>query len=69
MKSQTSLVGTEGGIELDTISPVDLDLPLVILPDDAELDDSFGDGGDLKGGLVFRVFLEEGGVFEGGHEL
>ena len=65
MEPKTSLIWTQGGIELHTVPSVDLDLSLVILPDDTELNDSFGNGGDLEGGLVFGVLLEEGGVLEG----
>jgi len=42
---------------------------LVVLPYHTELYDTFGDGSDLEGGLVFGVFLEEGGIFEGRGEL
>ena len=69
MESETSLVGTQSGVELDTISSVDLHLPLVILPNHSELDHSFRDGSDLEGGLVFRILLEKRGVFEGRNEL
>lgn len=65
MKSKTSLVWTQGRVELYTISSVDLHLSLVILPDHSELDDSFRNGSNLEGGLVFRILLEERGVFEG----
>ena len=65
VESKTSLVWTQGGIELHPISSVHLDLTLVILPYDTELNDSFGDGSDLEGGLVFGVLLEEGGILEG----
>lgn len=65
MESKTTLVGTQGRIELYTVSSVDLDLALVVFPDHAELDDPFRDGCDFEGGLVFWVFLEQGGVFEG----
>ena len=64
MKSQASLVGSQCGVELNTITPVDLNLALVILPNDAELYDSFGNRGDLQSCLVFRVFFEERGIFK-----
>lgn len=54
---------------MHTVSSIDLHLSLVILPNHSKLDDSFGDGSDLEGGLVFRVLLEEGRVFEGRNEL
>ena len=69
VEPKTSLIWPQGRVELDTISSIDLDLPLVILPDHSELDDSFRYGSNLEGGLVFRVLLEEGGVFEGRNEL
>lgn len=50
---------------MDTIAAVDLWLSLIILPDDAELDDALRDGHNLEGGLVFGVLFEEGAVFEG----
>lgn len=69
MESKAALVWPQGRVELHSVSPIDLHLALVVLPDDAELNDSFGDGGDLEGGLVLGVLLEEGGVLEGGDEL
>jgi len=44
-------------------------LPLIVLPDNTELDDALGDGDNLEGGLVFGVLLEEGAVFEGRDQL
>lgn len=64
MEAETTFVGSECGIELDSIATVHLDLALVIFPDDSELDDAFWDGGDLERFLVLRVLVEEGGVFE-----
>lgn len=64
MEAETAFVGSECGIELDSIATVHLDLALVIFPDDSELDDAFWDGGDLEGFLVLRVLVEEGGVLE-----
>jgi hypothetical protein len=69
VESETTLVWTESRVELDTVTTVDLWLVLVIFPDDAELDDSFWDGDDLQGGLVFRLLLKKGGVFEGRDQL
>ena len=64
VESKTPLVGAQGRIELYTVSAVDLELTLVIFPDNTELDDSFGDCGDLEGLLVFWVLLEEGRVLK-----
>jgi hypothetical protein len=69
MESQSSLVWAQGGVKLHTVSAVDLDLVLVIFPDDTELDDAFGNRDDLEGGLVLGLLLEEGAVFEGGDKL
>ena len=69
MKSQTAFVGPQRGVELHPVASVDLYFILVVLPDDAELDHTLWDGDDLEGGLVFRVFLKESGVFKGGGEL
>lgn len=69
MKSQTSLVRTEGGVELHTVAAVDLHLALVILPDDAELDNALGNRDDLESGLVFGVLVEEGGVLKSRGQL
>jgi hypothetical protein len=69
VKSQTTLVGTESRVELHTVTLVDLALALVVLPDNAELDDALGDGGNLESLLVLGVLLEEGRVLEGRDEL
>lgn len=69
MESESSLVGTESGVELNAEATVHLALALVVLPGDAELDDSLGDGGDLEGLAVFRVLLEEGAVLDRGGEF
>jgi hypothetical protein len=69
VETETTLVWTKSGVELHTVSTVDLDLVLVILPDDTELDDALGDGDDLEGGLVLWLLFEEGGVLEGGDQL
>lgn len=69
MKTQAALVGAEGRVELDPVAAVDLDVALVILPLHAELDDALWDGGDLEGGAVLRVLLEQGAVLQGGGEL
>ncbi len=69
VETETTLVGTEGRVELNTVSTVDLSLEVVVLPDNAELDDTLGDGDDLEGGAVLGVLLEEGGVLKGGDKL
>ena len=69
VKTETTLVRTEGGVVLDTVTTVDLDLVLVVLPDDTELDDALGDGGDLESTLVLGVLLEESRVLKGRGKL
>jgi len=69
VKTETTLVRTESGVVLDTVTTVDLDFVLVVLPDDAELDDAFGDGSDLKSTLVLGVLLKESRVLEGRGKL
>jgi hypothetical protein len=69
VETETALVGTESRVELHTVALVDLALALVVLPDDTELDDALGDGGNLKRLLVLGVLLEKGGVLEGGDKL
>jgi hypothetical protein len=69
MQSEATLVRTKCRVELDTVSAVYLDLSFVVLPCDAELDNSLWDGGNLESGLVFWVLLKKAGVFEGGGKL
>jgi len=47
MESETTLVRTKGRVELNTVAAVDLENAVIVLPDDTELDDTLGDGGDL----------------------
>ena len=69
VETETALVGTESRVELHPVTLVDLALALVVLPDNAELDDALGDGGNLEGLLVLGVLLKEGGGLKGGDEL
>ena len=69
VESETALVRTQGRVELHTVPAVDLELALVIFPDDTELDDSFGDCGDLKRLFVFWVLFEERGMLKGRGKL
>lgn len=61
------------GTHLDTIATVDLDFAFIILPENAELDDTFWDLNNLESTFVLGVFLEEGlegrGDFVDGSEL
>ena len=69
METETALVGTECRVELHAVALLDLALALVVLPDDAELDDALGDRDYLEGLLVLGVLGEEGRGLEGGDEL
>lgn len=69
MKSKTALVWAEGRVELHTVSPVDAELALVVLPGNAELNNSLGNGGNLQSGAVFGVLFEEAAVLEGAGQL
>lgn len=69
VQPQAALVGAQRRVELHTEAAVHLDIALVILPDDAKLDQPLGDGDDLEGGAVLGVLLEQGAVLEGRGEL
>lgn len=61
MESETTLVRTQGRVELNSVTTVDLDLSLVVFPGNSELDDSFRDLDNLEALGVFRVLLQERG--------
>ena len=69
VEAETTLVGAKCRVELHTVALLDLALALIVLPDDAELNDALGDGDDFEGLLVLGVLGEEGGGLEGGDEL
>jgi hypothetical protein len=69
VKSETALVGTESRVELDAVTTVDLEVALVVFPDDAELDDTLRNGGNSESSAVLGVLVEEGAVLEGRGEL
>jgi hypothetical protein len=69
VKAKSALVGAEAGVELHSVTPVDLHLTFVIFPEDPKLDDSLWDGCHLEGFAVLRVLVEEGGVFEAVRQL
>ena len=69
MKSETTLVGTESGVELDTIATVDLEVAIVVLPNDTELDDTLRDGDDIESNAVLGVLLEENRVLKSADKL
>ena len=65
MEPESSFIRSQSRIELHSVSPVNLHLSLIVLPDHTELDDAFRNGSNLQGSLVLGIFLEEGGVFKG----
>lgn len=69
VEAKATLVGTQGGVELNAIALVDLDLALIIFPNDTELDDALRNGDHGKRLAVLGVLLEKSGVVEGGGEL
>jgi hypothetical protein len=69
VEPEATLVGTKSGVELDTVSTVDLDLAFIIFPDNTELDDTLRNGDDLKSLAELRLLLEKSGVLESGGEL
>lgn len=64
MESESTLVWSQGRVELHTVSPIDLDLAFVIFPHDTELNDPFRNRYNLQSCLVFWVLGKEGGIFE-----
>jgi len=69
VETKTTLVWSEGGVVLDTETPVDLDFTLVVFPSDTEVDDALWDGSDLEGLAVLGVLLEQRAVLEGRGKL
>lgn len=69
METETTLVRAEGGVELDAVATVHLEVAIVVFPDNSELDDTLGDGSDLEGGAVLGVLLKERAVLEGARKL
>jgi hypothetical protein len=69
VESKTTLVGAKSTVVLHTVTTVDLEVALVVVPGDTELDDTLGDGGDSEGGAVLGVLGEEGAALKGGGKL
>jgi len=69
MEAETTLVWTESGVELHTVTTVDLELTLVVLPNNAELNDTLWDGDDWETDTEIWLKFEELGGFEGRLEL
>ena len=64
METESSFVWSKSRVELHPVTPIDLHFTLVVLPDHAELYHAFRNRSNLQSLLVFRIFLEEGGIFE-----
>jgi hypothetical protein len=62
-----TLVWSKSGIVLNAVAPVHLSLALVILPDNAELYNTFGNLDNVECLLVRGILLEE--VFQGCGDL
>lgn len=69
VETESALVGAESRVELDTEGAVDLHGSGIILPGDAEGDDTLGDRDDGEGCSQFGADLKELGRLEGGDEL
>lgn len=69
VESQTTLVGTKGRVELHAVTLVDLQLALVIFPDDSKLNDTLRDSRNLESSAVLRVLCEEGAVLKSACQL
>jgi hypothetical protein len=69
VESEAALVWAERRVELDPVATVDLELSVIILPDDPELDDSFRDRGNCQSSLIFWVLGEQSAVLERAHKL
>jgi hypothetical protein len=65
VETETALVWSESGVELDTVSTVDLELALVVLPGNTELNHALGNGDDGESSLELGGDREELGAGEG----
>lgn len=59
VQSETTLVWTEGRVELHTVTYVDFDFTVVIFPWNAELDDTLRDLNDTQSSFVFWLLFEK----------
>lgn len=69
MESQATLVRSQGRVELNSISAINAELAIVVLPCHTELNDTLWDGANFERRSVLGVLLEEGAVFKGTGEL
>ena len=65
VETKTTLVRAKGGVELNTVALVDLNLALIVFPNDTELNNALGDSDNSESLTVLRVLLEKSGVFQG----
>lgn len=59
MQSKTTLVRTEGRVELNTVAYVDFDFTVVIFPWNTELDNTLRDLNDTQSSFVFWLLFEK----------
>jgi hypothetical protein len=59
METETTLIWTKRGVELDSIATVHLHFAFVVLPCNTELDHAFWNRCDFESLLEFGVLLEE----------
>lgn len=69
VESKTTLVGAKSAVVLHTVTTVDLEVALVVVPGNTELDDTLGDGGDSESGAVLGVLGEERAVLKSRSKL
>jgi hypothetical protein len=69
METKTTLVRTESRVELHSEASVDLTDPVIILPDDTELNDALGNGRNRQSLAVFRMLFEKAGPLKGRGKL
>ena len=59
VETETTLVRTEGRVELDSVTSVDGNGSVITFPGDSELDDSLWDLNDGEGSSVFWLLLQK----------
>jgi hypothetical protein len=69
MEAEAALVWAKGRVELDAVPAIELEVALVVLPNDAELDDALGNRDDGQSSLELWVLLKERAIFERAGEL
>jgi hypothetical protein len=69
MEAKSTLVRSQGRVELHAVAAVHLEFAIVVLPQNAELNDTLRNGADLESGAVLGMLLEELARFESAGEL